>query len=681
MPRQSRVHVCFTRVSSFLTSLKEGEKLIEEDRMHGLAKWNQIVSDAISSTTLTSLIGKAAADKARPPVRVVLISGGYYAGVAAKLVDKKQLTYSYAPALECHAKLIALRDNADADAKDIANVARLITILDNLFGSHLEHVEYLFARDWHFQGVNFRTTWTAGWYLEAMVRSKFQDKASEDAPTETLVDPLNAIALEVEENQVRLFAIFILPHVRLIELAHISKNIKEMAAKMSCEDEQLDKNAAQLRYVCHQLEKGLDKLIAKVPDVPLNSFEHGCIRVTTWYGRLSPEDRPEVDEMMKRLSDSLKNKCISLKMMKMKKCNLVMEEMAAEQRAVFQRMAVQFAMKKNGLVDCDGVLASDSDAVYLSSMHAKGAAIIDAGLLKGVEIYESKGCTAWRALVQASWDQCDDVHGVKAALVAQIATNEKPKRLVLLGDFYDAARAAGAFEPSADHKPAYMDATTLQQKLAIFMEGNPSYKDGANAIRLQLLLQLVSNAPSLENVKCVIARERDWKVDGHTFDANWATGWALSLKRTGASEKAVLDHAPRPQGAEEDDEVEQLREDEVDEDEEADFEDVLGFDDVLGVEDDEDESKAPKGHLDNQLKQKKQATIESIGESLLGRRPRLPPLPPVHAMLLGSSAHSRARRNELTAVPARVASVRRRLPHGEHTGDREGHDADWRRRG
>jgi hypothetical protein len=149
------------------------------------------------------------------------------------------------------------------------------------------------------------------------------------------------------------------------------------AAKVSCEDEQLDKNAAQLRYVCNQLEKGLDKLIAKEPDVPLNSFEHGCIRATTWYGRLSPEDRPEVDEMMKRLSDSLKNKCISLKMKKMKKCNLAMKEMTAEQRGVFQMMAVQFAMKKNGLVDCDGVLASDSDAVYLSSTHAKGAAIID----------------------------------------------------------------------------------------------------------------------------------------------------------------------------------------------------------------------------------------------------------------------------------------------------------------
>lgn len=632
------MHLCFTHVSSFLTSLKEGEKLIEEDRMHGLAKWSQIVSDAISSTTLTSLIRKAAADKARPPVRVVLISGGYYAGVAAKLVDKKQLTYSYAPALECHAKLIALRDDADANAKDIANVARLITILDTIFGSDLEHVEYLFARDWNLQGVNFRTTWTAGWYLEAMVRSKFQDRAPEVTPTETPAEPLNAIALEVQENQVRLFAIFTRPHVRLIELAHISKNIKEMAAKVSCEDEQLDKNAAQLRYVCNQLEKGLDKLIAKEPDVPLNSFEHGCIRATTWYGRLSPEDRPEVDEMMKRLSDSLKNKCISLKMKKMKKCNLAMKEMTAEQRGVFQMMAVQFAMKKNGLVDCDGVLASDSDAVYLSSMHAKGAAIIDAGLLKAVEIYESKGSTGLRTLVQTSWDQCDDVDGVKAALVAQTATNEKPKRLVLIGDFYDAARAAGAFEPSADHKPAYMDAATLQQKLATFMEGKPSYKDGANAIRLQLLLQLVSNAPSLENVKCVIAR--DWKVDGLTFEANWVTGWALSLKRTGASEKTVLDHAPRPQGAEEDDEVDQLREDEVDEDEEAVYEDVLDFDDflgVLGVEDDEDESKAPKGHLDNQLKQKKQATIESIGESLLGRLPRLLPLPPVLAMLLGAA--------------------------------------------
>jgi hypothetical protein len=37
------------------------------------------------------------------------------------------------------------------------------------------------------------------------------------------------------------------------------------------------------------------------------------------------------------------------------------------------------------------------------------------------------------------------------------------------------------------------------------------------------------------------------------------------------------------------------------------------------------------------LKQKKQATIESIGESLLGRLPRLLPLPPVLAMLLGAA--------------------------------------------
>jgi hypothetical protein len=261
------------------------------------------------------------------------------------------------------------------------------------------------------------------------------------------------------------------------------------------------------------------------------------------------------------------------------------------------------------------------------------------------------------------------VDGVKAALVAQTATNEKPKRLVLIGDFYDAARAAGAFEPSADHKPAYMDAATLQQKLATFMEGKPSYKDSANAIRLQLLLQLVSNAPSLENVKCMIAR--DWKVDGLTFEANWVTGWALSLKRTGASEKTVLDQAARPQGAEEDDEVEQLREDEVDEDEEAVYEDVLDFDDflgVLGVEDDEDESKAPKGHLDNQLKQKKQATIESIGESLLGRLPRLLPLPPVLAMLLGAAralarvvqADRRARSSRLCASQTSAWGTHRR---------------------
>ena len=69
-------------------------------------------------------------------------------------------------------RLQKLVDDSEATTMDKANASRLITCLECLFGDRLGHVHCLFARDWTLQKgdqtVKFRTTWTAGWFLEHM---------------------------------------------------------------------------------------------------------------------------------------------------------------------------------------------------------------------------------------------------------------------------------------------------------------------------------------------------------------------------------------------------------------------------------------------------------------------------------------------------------------------------------
>jgi len=130
-------------------------------------------------------------------VVVVLISAFYYVAVAAKLVAQckkgegvpKSTRDLGAPEV-CEA-LAELMREPTSDAKDVANAARLHAVLHRLFDpSHLRKVRCFFARDWELEdgSATFRTTWTAGWWLDALL---------EEYQVETLPSPARERAATV----------------------------------------------------------------------------------------------------------------------------------------------------------------------------------------------------------------------------------------------------------------------------------------------------------------------------------------------------------------------------------------------------------------------------------------------------------------------------------------------------
>ena len=82
--------------------LKAGMALIDgkDGRASGIRQWRKQVQAAFGGNSLTGLLQKASKEKAKAkePVRVVLISGFFYAAVAAKVVEKNVETYRYQPA-------------------------------------------------------------------------------------------------------------------------------------------------------------------------------------------------------------------------------------------------------------------------------------------------------------------------------------------------------------------------------------------------------------------------------------------------------------------------------------------------------------------------------------------------------------------------------------------------------
>jgi len=170
---------------SFAAALKVGGKMVQSPG--GVSEWQSQVERELSnaasaSAGFTNNLKSAASVEGGG--NIVLISAFFYAAVAAKIVDRKSEEYKYLPAEEVIGKLQALVDStppaaADAEApteaekkkldahhKDVANASRLITCLTSLFGANLANVRCLFARDWTINGSKFRTTWTAGWFLE-----------------------------------------------------------------------------------------------------------------------------------------------------------------------------------------------------------------------------------------------------------------------------------------------------------------------------------------------------------------------------------------------------------------------------------------------------------------------------------------------------------------------------------
>ena len=159
-----------------------GEKILKaaSSRAEGIAAWRAEVRRALSvaekAEAMLALLAKAASDAsadgdAEARVRVVCISGFYYAALKARLVIKGDAAYAYQTATQVRAGLTAVIDDEATAPRDTLNLVRLDELIEATFGEECMHrVEILFARDWVLQGADFRTTWTAGWWLDTVLQ-------------------------------------------------------------------------------------------------------------------------------------------------------------------------------------------------------------------------------------------------------------------------------------------------------------------------------------------------------------------------------------------------------------------------------------------------------------------------------------------------------------------------------
>jgi len=171
--------------TSFNLPLKQQIKDIDSDpggRTSGLEKWRRIVRDTVGKGVLSSHLNKAAVDSQNEnsePVRLVLISGLFYVAKAAGVVRDSSDSYAFQPAsvvLEEMERMLAKVDDMKMRTQDLAGAVRLSELLKTLFDeAHVQRVELLFARDWTLppepdpsKKFNFRTTWTAGWWLDKL---------------------------------------------------------------------------------------------------------------------------------------------------------------------------------------------------------------------------------------------------------------------------------------------------------------------------------------------------------------------------------------------------------------------------------------------------------------------------------------------------------------------------------
>lgn len=193
------------------------------DRMAAIKQWERTIDSTIEKSELRQQLNKLAAhaqEDSKEPVRIALTSGFYYLGVEAKLVTSKTLStdYVYQPlqvVLEAVRKMRTektelLRKNDVAIAKrnalaeddpgrsnvkvldqktvikeatNIANAVRLERLVEGLFEPlYVGGVQCIIIRG--FQLVSkkdgkvpipgkeddFRATWSAGWWLDQLVK-------------------------------------------------------------------------------------------------------------------------------------------------------------------------------------------------------------------------------------------------------------------------------------------------------------------------------------------------------------------------------------------------------------------------------------------------------------------------------------------------------------------------------
>ena len=212
---------------SFSAPLGNGEAFVKQHagaRSAGVAACEQFYQETMPvDKTLTTLFSQALENADEATIRVVAISGFYYAALAAKLIVKDAPKYQYLNASTIAESLVAMRNAEETKPADVAAAVcfhlllpatlrtvgcnpmhpgcnrfsflciqaatlciqvRFHQLLHKLFDArHLHKVEILFARDWKLGSgatqTPYRTTWAAGWWID-QVSEMFASDISPD---------------------------------------------------------------------------------------------------------------------------------------------------------------------------------------------------------------------------------------------------------------------------------------------------------------------------------------------------------------------------------------------------------------------------------------------------------------------------------------------------------------------
>ena len=594
--------VGFDTKISFRAPLKDGEAMLTKagsdatQRAKAISQWTKTVRDSFneSSNSLTSLIMEAAQQKDRASkVRLVMISGAYYAGTAAKIATKPPEPYKYQNALECNEKLEALREAPPkADDKDgnknAANAARLLAILDGLFEGHAGNVEYLFARDWVLDGIKFRTTWAAGWFLESLVRSKFKDgDGKQDAgggAKRRAVTPFGALAVDVLPKRLTMSCVLLRPDASLEVHEVASTEVEgDMAKIMHVAQTDFWMVDAQL---LQPVIDGVEEVptLAERKEVPLMNFQQGVFRKAEFLNWL--EHRPGLSEevvkkdlamaaeFLLKLRTKINGAVCGLSKGKGKDrqqmpCRPLGSDhflpadkgdFSLTDAARLEEAAVHFALLKNGQSKCDAVLtATEDDLVLLMSSAAKqragdkdgGVAAIQTNVAYGGELCERGDSTAgetWKKALESSFHENATAVSIKAEL-SKLSHANRPMRMLVSGKSFHKVALDAKVVAKGQPKPQYLEMKDVVKKLdesaisAAFQKrfGPPLSPNQASAKWLHEMLQISVGGEDgkLDNVRCLVARE--WTVDGEIFVPTWVAGWALGLKPPNSA-RTVHDH-------------------------------------------------------------------------------------------------------------------------------------------
>ena len=233
--------------SSVSAPLSDGEALIKE---HAASRSKSVEAcEAFYKVkmpvekSLTSLFAQAlenSADDDEAAIRVVAISGFYYAAVAAKLIEKGATVYQYLKASNIAKSLVKMRDDEETKPADVAAAVRFHMLLHKMFDAkHLHKVEILFARDWKLGDPSkpegqtpYRTTWGSGWWID-QVTKLFEEDLSHERDRSLLRHAVFSPAHLLQEQRLYESELRLASRIRGKDKEILEPSAKEAQAKVS----------------------------------------------------------------------------------------------------------------------------------------------------------------------------------------------------------------------------------------------------------------------------------------------------------------------------------------------------------------------------------------------------------------------------------------------------------------